>query len=179
MGEVVKSRIFILSQFATGRLVVTLMARKPYQLSPFLVSVLGCKIIVNRTILVVIIESCLIISQHNAAYTASYQQPILVLNLFYQASTNKVWGLVGKVGTAMMSSKAVGEPPTTVRTPSLAMVLDRQSPAAIADRPIQEGGSSFSLPSADVLGRLEGFKSSEFIDNQVRICYDYHEEIIV
>ena len=62
--------------------------------------------------------------------------------------------LMDKLGTVLLSTKAVGESePSVFKTEELSMVLDRQTPSVLVKKHLQEtdGHSGISFPSRKVL----------------------------
>lgn len=62
--------------------------------------------------------------------------------------------LMDKLGTALLSTKVVGESePSVFETNVLSMVLDRQTPSTLVKKRLQwdDGGSGVSFPSQETL----------------------------
>lgn len=75
--------------------------------------------------------------------------------------------LVSKVGDSLLATKAVGEKPTTFKTKSLDVLLDRQRSSDMGGKKLGDGPSGVALPSASSLFSGQGDGPPEAVDSQV------------
>lgn len=76
--------------------------------------------------------------------------------------------LVSQVGGSLLSTKAVGEKPTTFKTKTLDVLLDRQRSSDMGGKKLGEGSSGVALPSGNSLFSNNGQSAPEAVDSQVR-----------
>lgn len=75
----------------------------------------------------------------------------LYVSLQKKELAQKAWDLIGKVGESMLSSRGVGDEPVKMETKTISMVLNRQLPSDISNKPTKTKDSSITFPSAEVL----------------------------
>lgn len=80
--------------------------------------------------------------------------------------------MVSQVGDSLLATKAVGEKPTTFKTKSLDVLLDRQRSSDMGGKKLGDGPSGVALPSASSLFSGQGEGPPEAVDSQV--CYFNH-----
>ena len=85
--------------------------------------------------------------------------------------------LVSKVSDSLLGTKAVGEKPTTFKTKSLDVLLDRQRSSDMGGKKLGDGPSGVALPSARSLFSGQGDGPPEAVDSQV--SNDKHNENLV
>jgi len=80
----------------------------------------------------------------------------------------KTVSLVDQVGDSLVKTKQLYEKPTAFRTKSMSMVLDRQKPALIGDKTIQDGGTTIVLPPTESLVKEGEANKESFLSSQVK-----------
>ena len=76
--------------------------------------------------------------------------------------------MVSKVGDSLLSTKTVGQEPTTFKTKTLDVLLDRQRSSDMGGKKLGEGSSGVALPSGNSLFSNNGQSAPEAVDSQVR-----------
>ena len=77
------------------------------------------------------------------------------------------------MGDSLLSTKAVGEEPTTFKTKTLDVLLDRQRSSDMGGRKLGEGPSGVALPSGNSLFSNNGQSAPDAVDSQVRYQLPY------
>lgn len=80
----------------------------------------------------------------------SYQRRFLIYSQS-KLYSKQILGLVNRVGTNVEKNKELYEKPSILKAKSLFMVIDRQVPSRIGDRPLGALGSKVTLPSTQEL----------------------------
>ena len=79
----------------------------------------------------------------------------------------KAWNLIGKVGDSMLARREVGDKPLEMETKAISMVLNRQLPTEISNKPSQVRGSNVTFPAPDVLLGSKAMNMTH-VDSQVK-----------
>lgn len=93
------------------------------------------------------------------------------ISVYLQKATENTLSLVDKLGATLLSTKAVGEEPSSLNTSTLLMILDRQKPAIMGNRTLgTQQEKRVILPSSETLFANDNFSSS-YVDAQVSEWY--------
>lgn len=93
------------------------------------------------------------------------------ISIYLQNATENTLSLIDKLGATLLSTKAVGEEPSSLNTSTLLMILDRQKPAIMGNRTFgTQQEKRVILPSSEALFANDNFSSS-YVDAQVSEWY--------
>lgn len=95
----------------------------------------------------------------------------LFISIYLQDATENTLSLIDKLGATLLSTKAFGEEPSSLKTETLSMILDRQKPAIMGNRTLgTQREERVILPSSETLFANDNFSSS-YVDAQVSEWY--------
>lgn len=101
------------------------------------------------------------------------------ISVYLQKATENTLSLIDRLGNTLLSTKAVGEEPSSLNTSTLLMILDRQKPAIMGNRTLRtQQKKRVILPSSETLFANDNFSSS-YVDAQVSEWYAMFNTILL